>query len=321
MSNTHFFRRPAVLVLAMLALPVATIFTPARRALGGNNLWTWFEAITEAGALVSTVSDPGWIYLLTSNSTGLVRSNDGGLTWSPATLPPYPLISNPEPVPNHAERLIVYTSIPESSSDRQRFVSLDAGSTWQTMPTSPSTLGVSHIDPREMYTTQGGDFMVSTDAGATWTATGTIPEACTCTTEYDCQPNDVVDIASAPSTPAIIVMRLYTGNASEHKLCKSSDRGATWARLPVPTMATASFTFDPKNSNTMYVAAGAGGGGWKTTDGGLTWRPMANGLVAPLEFVIDPQNTQVVYARAEGAAMESTDGGQVGTPSMPASPA
>lgn len=292
----------------LLATPIL-ILQPMGRALGGNNFWTWFDTVPGAGRIISTVTDTSWIYLTASNPTRLLRSSDGGLTWVSTTLPPYPFVEDPQLIPNHSERLVALTSAGISPFIPQRYLSLDAGSTWQAMATSPTVLGLSHVDPDEMYTTQGETFMRSTDAGTTWVAGGTIPEACTCTTEYDCMPNYVFDIVSAPSTPSVIVMRLYTGNASEYKLCKSSDRGATWARLPVPTMATATFTFDPKNSNTMYVAAGSAGGGWKTTDGGSNWRPMANGLVAPGNFIIDPQNTQVLYARGEGAVMESTDGG------------
>jgi photosystem II stability/assembly factor-like uncharacterized protein len=55
-------------------------------------------------------------------------------------------------------------------------------------------------------------------------------------------------------------------------------------------------TFDPTNSNTIWIGA-ACGGLWKSTDGGLTWSSNTDLLpsLSISEIVIDPTNSQIMY--------------------------
>jgi len=55
-------------------------------------------------------------------------------------------------------------------------------------------------------------------------------------------------------------------------------------------------TFDPANSNVMWIGA-ACGGLWKSTDGGVTWNSNTDLLpsLSISEIVIDPANTNVMY--------------------------
>ncbi len=300
----HRLRRLGMALL--LATPIV-ILQPMGGALGGSNVWTWFSAVPGANYVVSTITDSSWIYMVAANPERLLRSNDGGQTWSPATVPPYTLFNGPMVLPNHPERLVAAT-FDSSGLFTPNYLSLDAGATWQPMNISSHVLGFSHVDPNEMYVTEGSAFKVSTDSGQSWQTVGTIPEECICTsTTYDCMGYQSDQIESAPSAPSVLMMRMYAGNNDNHKLCRSIDRGVNWAYVPAPFAQVNSFSFDPKNSNTIYAAAP--GGGWKTTDGGATWRPMANGLTEPVSFLIDPENTQVVFARNGQTVWESIDGG------------
>jgi hypothetical protein len=94
-------------------------------------------------------------------------------------------------------------------------------------------------------------------------------------------------------------------------LYKSIDGGKTWSEIPGPYDNVNVVTFDPKNSDTIYLGTHFSPGGWKSTDGGDSWQPLANGLQPNgLGFVIDPDNTEAVYAaNGTAGALESLDGG------------
>jgi hypothetical protein len=78
-------------------------------------------------------------------------------------------------------------------------------------------------------------------------------------------------------------------------------------------------TFDPSNSNTLWVGAPAGGL-WKSTNGGTSWTTNTDNLpvVGCSDLAIDPTNTSIMYlATGDGDAgdtrsigvLKSTDGG------------
>ena len=62
---------------------------------------------------------------------------------------------------------------------------------------------------------------------------------------------------------------------------KSTDAGHTWKKMGLPNSEhIAKIIIDPRNSNTVFVAAqgplfspGGDRGVYKTTDGGATWKP------------------------------------------------
>lgn len=82
-------------------------------------------------------------------------------------------------------------------------------------------------------------------------------------------------------------------------------------------------TYDPTNTNIIYVAA-AGGGVWKTTDGGVNWNPLSNTWKYQVisSIAVSPTNHNIVFAgtgdyvgyssRSFGI-MRSADGGATWT--------
>ena len=83
-------------------------------------------------------------------------------------------------------------------------------------------------------------------------------------------------------------------------------------------------TFDPNNTNTIYVGAPAGGL-WKTTDGGQTWSTNTDELsvIGMSDLAIDPINPQIMYLGTGDrdandtysvGILKSTDGGQTWNP-------
>ncbi|HKV99963.1 MAG TPA: hypothetical protein VJN96_09065, partial [Vicinamibacterales bacterium] len=89
-------------------------------------------------------------------------------------------------------------------------------------------------------------------------------------------------------------------------LYKSTDGGKTWsAPMLAKSEHLAKIMIDPRNSNTVYVAAqgplwssGGDRGIYKTTDGGATWKAVLNisADTGGNDIVIDPNNPDVLYA-------------------------
>jgi photosystem II stability/assembly factor-like uncharacterized protein len=121
-------------------------------------------------------------------------------------------------------------------------------------------------------------------------------------------------------------------------LYKSTDAGATWARVALPQSEhIGRIAIDPRNSDVVYVAAqgplfSAGGerGLYKTVDGGKTWTRslFISDNTGITDVVLDPRNPDVIIAAAyprrrhvgqaiggspEGGLHKSTDGGKTWT--------
>lgn len=87
---------------------------------------------------------------------------------------------------------------------------------------------------------------------------------------------------------------------------KSTDAGRSWRKVGLPNSEhIAKIIIDPRNSNTVFIAAqgplfGPGGdrGVYKTTDGGATWKAVLsiseNTGATDLDF--DPRNPDIMYA-------------------------
>ncbi len=89
---------------------------------------------------------------------------------------------------------------------------------------------------------------------------------------------------------------------------KSTDAGKTWTRMGLENSEhIGDIVIDPRNSNTVYVAAigplwapGGDRGVYKTTDGGKTWKAVLT--ISPdtgvQEIVLDPKRPDTLYASA-----------------------
>jgi photosystem II stability/assembly factor-like uncharacterized protein len=146
-------------------------------------------------------------------------------------------------------------------------------------------------------------------------------------------------IALDPKNPLTVWVGTGENNSQRsvsygNGLYRSDDGGKTWTNVGLKTSEhIGRIAIDPKNSNTVYVAAqgplwGPGGdrGLFKTTDGGKTWKNILNisENTGVTEIVIDPQNPETLYAASyqrrrhmwtlidggpESAIYKSTDAG------------
>ena len=116
---------------------------------------------------------------------------------------------------------------------------------------------------------------------------------------------------AADPTP---VGALYTGQiGAPGRLFTSSNAGSSWSLLNNDLTFTTihAFAADPTDPNVAYAGAW-GGGTWKTTDGGTTWTQLPEAPVSAAALAVDPHNPQTIYAtdRTEPTLWQSADGGQ-----------
>jgi photosystem II stability/assembly factor-like uncharacterized protein len=146
-------------------------------------------------------------------------------------------------------------------------------------------------------------------------------------------------IALDPKNPLIIWVGTGENNSQRsvsygNGVSRSEDGGKTWKNVGLKTSEhIGRIAIDPKDSNTVYVAAqgplwGPGGdrGLYKTSDGGKTWKKILSisDNTGVTDVVIDPQNPETLYAAAyqrrrhmwtlinggpESALYKSTDSG------------
>lgn len=279
----------SALLLVLLALLTSSPVS------AGDNVWTWDGAFGNVETILSNPIAPGIAYAVLDTGH-LFRTTSAGTAWSALPDPPHAGAAlSVRLAPNDANVLFLW------GYDAGLFAyrSVDGGATWQPLSMA-GELAVSPADWREVYLSAGGSLFKSIDGGDTWAAIGQFPTACPAP----------LRLSIAPSAPQVMVSVMNPPGSMDFSLCRSIDGGRTWSPLPITSPMIHAVVFDPKNSNTVYVAGL--GGGMKSTDGGSTWAPLSGALNNPAQFVIDPDNTQVIHVadlNQPGGVFESKDGG------------
>ncbi|MBN2147761.1 MAG: hypothetical protein JW726_10250 [Anaerolineales bacterium] len=282
--------------LGIASLLVLLCLLPANRpAEAGENVWSWGGVSGNVETMLSNPLHPEVVYALTDQGQ-LYKTSNGGVSWS--TMPALP----------HAGVLLTLGLAPDDDDvlflwgyDSGQFLyrSTDGGSSWQAL-SKAGAVAISPASWREVYLASENSLFKSIDGGETWTEIGDFTASCPRPEKF----------YIAPSAPHVMMGIVSPAGSMDFKLCKTMDGGVTWSLLSLSSPMIHSLVFDPKNSNTIYLATI--GGGWKSTSGGSSWQPISNGLNNPAQFVIDPDNTQVIHAadlNQSGGVFESLDGG------------
>ncbi len=264
----------------------------------GANIWTWSGIGGSAETVLSDPINPSVVYAIVDNRR-LFKTNDNGKTWSEMPAPPHGgTLLNVRLAPNDSNVLYLWGY----DSGKFLYRSIDGGNTWQAL-SKAGEIAVSPVDWKEVYLSSGGSLFKSINGGDTWIEISQFPSSCP----------PPYNIYIAPSAPQVMITVFNPPTSMDFYLCKTIDGGHTWSPLSISSPVIHTVVFDPKNSNTIYLASI--GGGWKSTDGGSSWQPMANGLDHPAQFVIDPDNTQVIHAADyTNGVLESVNGGTAWTP-------
>lgn len=226
---------------------------------------------------------------------GLVRSSDGGASWTLTAVPAVPVrglaVDPLSPVIVYAGTGLVGV-----------LKSTDAGDTWAAANTGLTALDVHSLvlDPSSHATlyagTGQGRIFKTTDAGSQWAPlyAGSSP---------------ISTIAVDPVLPS----RLYAGSlASDGGVLKSTDSGNTWApaNAGLTALDVATLAIDPAAVETLYAGT-ISGGVFKSTDCGGSWSRASTDRGSPSVFglAIHPVAHATLYAATLAGITRSTDAG------------
>lgn len=247
---------------------------------------------------------------------GLLRSSDGGQTWT--------LLSSDVYLGTSFSRIVPHPSRPGflyAATTRGVLRSLDGGGTWVQLlkgaatdllidPKSPDTLvasiGASGGSPiNGLYKT--------TDAGQTWKhLTNDLPSNPWAMAR--------IQMANCQAFPNVLYVSIYGTNGHPAGMYKSTDFGESWIRLPnAPDYAGGQSWYDnyvmvsPVNPNVVFVG---GTSTYRTVDGGDTWiddtRSYAGGPVHPDNHFLafSPVDPSTLYLCTDGGVFRSRNLGE-----------
>ncbi len=238
-------------------------------------------------SLIVAPSRPEVLYGLTFLGNSLVKSVDGGVTWSAPLLTGNLCAAQVDP----SDSDVLYAS----RSTQEILKSTDGGVSWTSIPYGGTATCALAVDPSNPLVVYAADFnngvYRSDDGGATWALQASLV---------------LSELVIDPRQPAT----LY--GLSRDTVYKSTDRGATWASLwTVPaglSITPQHLTLDPE-SGTLYMLDRQAGV-FRSTDGGASWA-LTLSLPGVRDLALDGLTPGRVYAGtdADGAYRSDDRGG------------
>ena len=303
-SGTSFTNLNQNLTLTQFYRIAASPFTPSR-ILGGtqdNGTQQTYSSLNWAAAFGGDGGEVCFNPMVAndqnilgeSQNGGLVRTTNGGTSWSNAT--------NGINTGENVAWVAPIIKHPNISSHffvaRQRvYLSTDYGASWSAISANVNgssavrEMAISKSDPSIMYATSGGNIFLSTDGGATFTnKTSGLPS------------RTITSVNIHPSDENIAVIT-FSG-FSTNKVYKTTNMGNTWVsifgNLPdSPVNDAFIYTYDPLNPNTYFVATDVGV--FLTQNDGANWVELPNNLPNTVILHLDysPSN-QMLRAGTHG---------------------
>jgi uncharacterized protein (TIGR03437 family) len=274
---------------------------------------TWTPVyLTEAGlpqppilGIVFDVADPKTVYVSTnSESGGVWRSNDDGLTWAKANsgLPASGPVMDLREIANVPPLLFVRVANQLYRSDNQ-------GGSWVSQGLMPSTSGALAISDAPLNTMYYIDALTlntyrSVDFGHSWPLLGNVPtppaDGMVVYASLLANTSDVVFVSVISPT---IGSGAYFSNGGGGLFVEESGAGlGLFSKI------------DSAAGQTDYAFGYQGTGFYRSDDNGQTWRGIGlAGSAAPFSLgAVDPANRLTIYAVRGGSfpgLVKSTDGG------------
>jgi len=285
--------------------------------------------------------DPKRIFI-TYTDIGLFRSEDGGASWTSATMgvpsewtnTTYWMVFDPK-VKGRAWSVNSWThDLPRPKMWRHRAVSTykggvcrsdDGGKTWVKSNTGMDETAATHIlldlespvDARVLYVSGfGRGVYKSVDGGRTWKLKN---QGITQSEPFAWRLS-----RSSKGTLYVLLARRSEdgsiGNAGDGALYRSTDGAEHWERVALPTGVNApnGLAVDSQYPDRLYLAAwaravgqhGEGGGIYLSENGGKDWQPVLDQDQHVYDVTIDPADPKVLYAAGfESSVWRSTDRG------------
>jgi photosystem II stability/assembly factor-like uncharacterized protein len=292
------------------------------------------ECALTTGAVTIDPADPNVIYAGTgeynqnSNGCGLLRSINGGSSWTPLGASTFRLASGGSVA---FSRILV--SRPAGGSENSAVLvagtnvavyrSADGGATWGNvlsgasagLAAHPTRAGVLFAGNSDNSNPARRGVYRSANGGVTWSLPAVFPSV---------SPTSVgrIELAMSAATPDLLYA--LVGDRTNSKLLGLfvwNDATSSWAQRSASGVYTGdgrgdfggqaqydlAIAVDPRDEKRVYVA---GIRGFRSTDGGETFKPMGMEIHCDWHtIVVDPLNPDILYAGTDGGVFVSTDAG------------
>lgn len=300
------------------------------RSTNRGDSWTALtdtQCSLSVGSIVVDSVTPAIIYAATGEpgttnlGCGLLRSSDGGATWTnlgPAALQGR---TSGRIALDRATRGATAGAVLLFATTNGLLRSADGGATWTTVRAGAHVDVVQHpATPGTWYastngTASGRDVFRSTDNGVTWTALG-IGSGLGATGASR------IELAVSPARPGSVwaIVGDATNSRTSH-IGRWDEATSSWTALNVASTYTGdprgdmgaqswynmAIAVDPTDADVLYVS---GVRPFRSRDGGATFQPIARNVHTDWHaLVLDPRDPRTVWAGCDGGVFVSTDGG------------
>jgi photosystem II stability/assembly factor-like uncharacterized protein len=293
-NSSRLMVAAAIVVLAVaVGFVLTSMFAKSSSSGPGVNRAIATIKAADFHTLAFKPDDPNVVFF--GHHNGVMRSNDGGATWSNLVAQTNFDAMGMAISPNNPNQIYIAGHyIFQASSD--------GGNSWHSLG---NTLPGGDIHGFAMNPTDanllsafvvGYGLFHSSDAGKTWVAAG------------GQIPGDVMTLASGGGSPET----LYAGSMSSGTL-QSSDGGQSWSPMTGAAAGAMTVVADPTARQTLY--AGASDGIYKSTDGGASWNHLPLTASNVMLLAVSPAKPQRLLAisvdsSGTGLVYRSDDGGQ-----------
>jgi photosystem II stability/assembly factor-like uncharacterized protein len=309
-----------------------------RSAVGGY--WTPLtddQCNLSIGALTIDAADPNVMYAGTGEynvnswGCGILRSTDGGTTWSQLGATAFRVTAGgiPHGSASFARILVmrppggsVSNTVLLAASNVAVYRSPDGGSTWSvtlsgatgSVVAHPTQAGTVFAGNGDNFTASKRGVYKSTDSGATWTPLPALPGA---------NPDDLdrIELATTVAAPNLLYAAVGNRAGGLVGLFVWDGTAGTWTPLTASGLNSGAYrddfgkqswydlalAVDPRNASRIYLA---GIRGFKSDNGGASFSPMGSEIHVDWHAItIDPRNPDILYAGTDGGVFVSTDVG------------
>ena len=263
------------------------------RSSDGGVHW---EVLWTAGATDSLVDfsvSPGAprVVLVTSRQIGLLKSGDGGVTWTPLGIDLRGSAFCLVPENCHQPGSTLYAGA------ERLYTSLDGGEHWQGGGTD-LRIGKLAVAPAfgRLYAISSGSLWASNNRGASW--------------QVVLQNAGLKDVRVAPSAHEMVYAASEYWSPDKAGVYRSRNSGGTWRLLRngLPNTGTYALAVAPDNSACLLAASSAGL--FRTDDSGEFWYPVGFKGMRIASVVFHPRLPGVAFVTAGSCVFGSSDAGR-----------
>jgi photosystem II stability/assembly factor-like uncharacterized protein len=277
--------------LAVYASVLSQIGNPGGtfKSADGARSWTRIDD-SQPAALVVDPTEPSTVY---AGGEGVLRSLDGGMTWSPVNDGlSCRFVGGLALDPENPATLLAGTAFIGHTADQCAglFRSVDTGSSWSEILVR--VIGGIAVDPRSsqnilaiQFGAGGGspELIRTVDGGASWTFV--VPG-----------PPGPIFVLADPATPNLF----YVGSDG---VWLSRDGGVSWQSAGLAGQIVTALAIDPTDAAVLYAGTQLDGV-WRSLDGGQSWNEFDVGLTNRFvtALAIDATGTRI-YAGTNGGGV------------------